>query len=166
MLAAQKTIGVRTEQVESAKVFAESARKRAESGFAGDFETVKSQAELLSANKTLGEAQGRVVTARVTLNSLLGRSPSAPIEVSGTLEKIAPRGAEADFLALAMARNPAIRAQQLQTERAGLSLRATRFGRRPDFATGPSVEYLNDEQTYGIGVTIALPLWDQKKGEI
>jgi len=166
MLAAQKTIGVRKEQIESAKVFAESARKRAESGFAGDFETVKSQAELINANKALSEAQGRVVTARVTLNTLLGRSPSGPIEVSGTLEKIAPRGGEPDFLALAMARNPAIRAQQLQTERAGLSLRVTRFGRRPDFAIGPSVEYLKDEQTYGVGVTVALPLWDQKKGEI
>jgi len=166
MLAAQKTIGVRKEQIESAKVFAESARKRAEGGFAGDFEIIKSQAELISANKALSEAESRVVTARVTLNTLLGRSPSAPIEISGTLEKIAPRGTEGDFLALALARNPAIRAQELQAERAGLSLRATRFGRRPDFAIGPSVEYLKDEQTYGVGVTVALPLWDQKKGEI
>lgn len=117
MLAAQKTIAVRNEQVESAKVFAESARKRAESGFAGDFETVKSQAELISANKVLSDAQGRVAVARVTLNTLLGRSPSAPIEISGTLEEIAPRGTAADFLALAMARNPAIRVQQLQAQR-------------------------------------------------
>lgn len=166
MLAAQKMIAVRNEQVESAKLFAESARKRAESGFAGDFETVKSQAELISANKALSDAQGRVATARVTLSTLLGRSPSAPIEISGTLEKIAPRGTAADFLGLAMARNPAIRAQQLQAEKAGLSLRATRFGRRPDFAIGPSIEYLKTEQTYGVGVTLALPLWDQKKGEI
>ena len=28
-----------------------------------------------------------------------------------------------------------------QAEKAGLSLRATRFGRRPDFAVGPSIEY-------------------------
>jgi outer membrane protein, heavy metal efflux system len=166
MLAAQKMIGVRNEQVESAKLFAESARKRAESGFAGDFETVKSQAELIAANKALGEAQARVVAARVSLNTLLGRSPSAPIEISGTLDKIAPPGGTTDFVGLAMARNPAIRAQQLQAERAGLSLRATRFGRRPDFAIGPSVEYLENEQTYGVGVTLALPLWDQKKGEI
>jgi outer membrane protein TolC len=96
----------------------------------------------------------------------LGARHLRRIEISGTLEKIAPRGGSADFLALAMARNPAIRAQQLQAQRAGLSLRATRFGRRPDFAIGPSVEYLKDEQTYGVGVTLALPLWDQKKGEI
>ena len=65
-----------------------------------------------------------------------------------------------------MARNPAIRAQARQAEISGLSLRATRFGRRPDFAIGPSVEYLENEQTYGISATLALPLWDQKEGAI
>jgi cobalt-zinc-cadmium efflux system outer membrane protein len=69
-------------------------------------------------------------------------------------------------VALALARNPALRAQQLVVDRARLSLRATRFGRRPDLAIGPTVEYLQNEQTYGIGVTMPLPLWDQKKGEI
>jgi cobalt-zinc-cadmium efflux system outer membrane protein len=166
MLGAQRTITVRTEQVESAKTFAESARKRAESGFAGDFETIKSQAELISAKKTLGEAQGRVTAARIALNTLVARRPSAPLQITGSLLNIAPRGESAGFVTLALARNPALRAQELVAERAGLSLRATRFGRRPDFAVGPSIEYLKDEQTYGIGVTMALPLWDQKKGEI
>jgi cobalt-zinc-cadmium efflux system outer membrane protein len=166
MLGAQRTITVRTEQVESATTFAESARKRAESGFAGDFETIKSQADLISANRALAEARGRVSTARIALNTLVARPPSAPLQITGSLLNIVPRGESAGFVALALARNPAIRAQQLVAERAGLSLRATRFGRRPDFAIGPSVEYLKDEQTYGIGVTMALPLWDQKKGEI
>lgn len=166
MLGAQRTLTVRTEQVESAEAFAESARKRAESGFAGDFETIKSQADLISANRALGEARGRVTAGRITLNMLVGRPPSAPLQITGSLLNIAPRGASAGFVALALARNPAIRAQQLVAERADLSLRATRFGRRPDFAIGPSVEYLKDEQTYGIGVTMPLPLWDQKKGEI
>jgi cobalt-zinc-cadmium efflux system outer membrane protein len=166
MLGAQRSITVRQEQVESAKVFAESARKRAESGYAGDFETIKSQADLISANKALAEAQGRFAAARVSLNTLIARPPSAPLQITGTLIDIAPRGGSVDFVALAMARNPALRAQELVAEKAGLSLRATRFGRRPDFAIGPSIEYVKDEQTYGISATIALPLWDRKKGEI
>jgi cobalt-zinc-cadmium efflux system outer membrane protein len=166
MLGAQQTITVRSEQVESAKVFAESARKRAESGFAGDFETIKSQADLISANKALAAARGHVIAARIALNTLLARTPSAPMEITGSLENITPRGDSAGFIALAMARNPALRAQELAAEKAGLNLRATRFGRRPDFAVGPSIEYLQNEQTYGISATVALPLWDQKKGEI
>lgn len=166
MLGAERTIAVRQEQVDSAEVFAESARKRAESGFAGDFETIKSQADLISAHKALTEARGRVVAARVTLNTLIARPPAAGLKITGTLANIAPPGASADFVALAMARNPAVQAQQLAAEKAGLSLRATRFGRRPDFAIGPSIEYTQDEQTYGLSATVALPLWDQKKGEI
>jgi cobalt-zinc-cadmium efflux system outer membrane protein len=166
MLGAQRTITVRQEQVESAKVFAESARKRTESGFAGDFETIKSQADLISANRALADGEGRIAAARVTLNTLVARSPSAPLHLTGTLANIAPRGGAPDFIALAMARNPALRAQQLAAEKADLSLRATRFGRRPDFAIGPSIEYLEDEQTYGVSATVALPLWDRKKGEI
>src|SRR5262249_44722850 len=38
--------------------------------------------------------------------------------------------------------------------------------RRPDFMVGPSVEYLKDEQTYDLGISLPLPLWDQRKGEI
>lgn len=166
MLGAQRTTTIRQEQVESAKVFAEAARKRAESGFAGDFETIKSEADLISANKALAEAQGRVTGSRVALNTLVARPPSSALHLTGTLGNIAPRGSLRDFVALAMARNPALRAQQLAAEKADLSLRATRFGRRPDFAVGPSIEYLKDEQTYGLSATLALPLWDQKKGEI
>ncbi len=165
-LASQKIIEARREQVSSAKVFVESAKKRAESGFAGDFETVKSEAELIGAMKALGDAEARTAAARITLNALLARAPGRGLEISGTLENIAPRGDIADFLALALARNPALRAQVLEAEKAGLTLRSTRFGRRPDFAIGPSLEYTQNEQTYGLGVTLALPLWDQKKGEI
>ena len=62
-----------------------------------------------------------------------------------------------------MARNPSLRTLGVQAEAAGLTLRSTRFGRRPDFAVGPQVEYTKNEQIYGLGVTIALPFWDQKE---
>jgi cobalt-zinc-cadmium efflux system outer membrane protein len=166
MLAAQKVIDLRKEQVESAKTFVASAQKRAESGYASDFETMKSQADLIAASRSMHEAQGEVVAARVSINTLMGRDPAAPLEISGALENVAPPGGAGDYLALAMARNPSLRTQAAQAELAGLTLRSTRFGRRPDFAVGPKVEYTENEQIYGIGATIALPFWDQKRGEI
>ncbi|MBA3830732.1 MAG: TolC family protein [Chthoniobacterales bacterium] len=167
LLAAQKITTLRQEQVESSQTFVESSRKRAESGYASDFETLKSQAELIAAQRELLDAQGKVAAARVTLNSLLGRLPSASLEVEGTLEGAGVRSAaNASYVALAMARNPSLRTLNVQAESAGLNLRATRFGRRPDFAVGPQVEYTHNEQIYGLGVTVALPFWDRKKGEI
>lgn len=165
-LAAKKTLEVRGEEVDSAKTFATSTQKRVESGFAGDFETIKSQADLIAARKAQREAEGRLATARVGLNMLLGRSPETPLEISGTLESVAPRGSLTDFTALALARNPALLAQTTEAERVGLNLRLTRFGNRPDFAVGPSVEYTDTEQIYGLSATIALPFWDRKKGEL
>lgn len=167
LLAAQTVTTLRKDQVESGKTFVESAKKRAESGYASDFETVKSQSELIGAQRGLLESQGKVSAARVRLNTLLGRSPGAPLTVTGTLEAAGTRpGSKQEFLALAMARNPTLRTLGVQAEAAGLTLRSTRFGRRPDFAIGPQVEYTDKEQTYGLGVTVALPFWDLKKGEI
>jgi cobalt-zinc-cadmium efflux system outer membrane protein len=165
-LAAEKIAQTRQQQVESARIFVESAKKRAESGYASDFETIKSQAELIAANKMLRQAEAQIRAARIILNTLMGRTPLSPLKLSGSLDNVQPRGRPSDFLPLAMARNPAIRTQTRQAEIAGLNLRSTRFGRRPDFAIGPSIEYLESEQTYGISATLALPLWDQKKGAI
>jgi outer membrane protein TolC len=82
------------------------------------------------------------------------------------LDNVAPPGSTGDFIALAMARNPSLRAQAEHAKIAGLTLRSTRFGRRPDFAIGPSLEYTDKEQIIGLSGTIALPFWDQKRGEI
>jgi len=165
-LAARKAFEVRTEQVNSARTFVAAAQKRVESGIAGDFETIKSQADLIAARKAEREAEGRVATARIVLNTLLGRSPERALEISGTLENVTPRGSLSDFTALALARNPALRMQMAAAEKAGLNLRLTRLGNRPDFAVGPAVEYSETEQIYGLSATIALPFWDRKKGEI
>ncbi len=167
MLTAAQVTALRSEQVESAKTFVASSKKRAESGYASDFETIKSQAELISAQKGLLEAQGKVAAARVTLNTLAGRSPSAPLSVAGSLARAGTQPtAQSEFLSLAMARNPSLRALGAQAEAVGLTSRSTRSGRRPDFAVGPQVEYTKNEQIYGLGVTIALPFWDRKQGEI
>ncbi|MEA3210277.1 MAG: outer membrane protein heavy metal efflux system [Chthoniobacter sp.] len=166
MLAAQQVIGLRTEQVESATVFVASARKRAESGYASDFETLKSQADLIAATKALQQARGEVITARVTLNALMARPPSAPLEISGALENLAPPGTARDYVALALARNPSLRAQFRAGDLAGLNLSAAKLSRKPDWKAGPSLEYTDVEQTVGLGFSLPLPLWDQKKGEI
>ena len=166
LLVADKTVGLRNEQVESARVFFASSRERTERGYASEFETVKGQADLVAAQKALREAEAKRVEARVTLNALLGRRPTSLIEITGSLENLTPAKSGDNFRGVALARNPSLRIKYLEAEKAGLQLRVTRFGRRPDFAIGPVVEYLPNEQTYGLGVTVALPLWDQKKGEI
>lgn len=165
-LAAQKIAGLRREQLASAETFQQAATRRAESGYASDFEAVKAQADVINAKKLVREAEGQIADARVELNVLMGRDPSTPLQASGQLEGAAPRYSEASLLALAMARNPSLRAQSLQVEISGLNLNKTRFGRRPDFAVGPTIEVTPSEQNYSLQATVSLPLWNLSKGEI
>jgi outer membrane protein, heavy metal efflux system len=165
-LAAQKIAALRKEQLASAETFQEAATKRVESGYASDFEVVKSQSDVINANKLLRAAEGQIAEARIELNTLMGRDPSATLQVSGTLEGAVPNYTKTDLIALAMARNPSLRMRSMQGDIAGMNLKKTRFGRRPDFAIGPSVEYLPSEQTYGITATVSLPIWNTSKGEI
>ena len=166
VLASQKIVEVRGEQVASAKVFVESAKKRAEGGYSGDFETIKSQADLIAAQVALREAEGQVTTARIVLNTLMARSPTAQPELAGSLENLVPKGRPGDFVGLALARNPALRALDIEAEKSGLTVRRTRMENLPDFAVGPNVEYYKDEQIYSISASVTLPLWDRKKGAI
>jgi cobalt-zinc-cadmium efflux system outer membrane protein len=166
MLAAQKIIQARNEQAASAKIFVEAAQKRSESGYAGDFETLKSQADLITAQSALREAEGRVVTVRIMLNTLMARSPSSPLSLSGSLDNLNPQGGSHDFIGLALARNPALQALELEAEKSGLSLKRTRMENLPDFAVGPNFEYYKDEQIVSISASATLPVWDRKKGGI
>ena len=166
LLAAQEVEALRSEQVESAKVFAEAARKRAESGYAADFEVVKAETELVNAKKSLREAQANRESARVGLNSLAGRSADAPLKISGTLDEKTSILPTANLITFALTNHPGLRVQNVLAERAGLNIKSVRLSRKPDFTVGPSVEYARDEQIYGFGISVPLPFWNNKKGEI
>jgi len=166
LLAAQNIVGLRRQQLESAQTFQQAAAKRAESGYASDFEAVKSQGDVINARKLLGAAEGEVAASRVELNSLLGRDPSAPLEVSGTLDDAVAERSLSQLLAVALADNPSLRVQAMQAEIAGLNLRKARLARKPDFTVGPSLEYSKSEQILGISATVPLPSKNYGRGEI
>lgn len=165
-LAAEKIWELRREQIRSAQTFLEAAQKRVAGGYASDFEAVKGEADLIEAQKLAHAAEAESLAARVELNTLLQRDPVTPLHLQGSLTNNVPRAQTSAYLALARARNPSLRAQEKTSEIARLQVRKTRSDRRADIAIGPSVEYTGREQTYGIGATIALPLWNQARGEI
>ena len=166
LLAAQKIIEARAEQVASAKIFVESARKRAENGYAGDFESMKSQADLIIAQSAHREAEGRAANARIVLNTLMARHPSAALALSGSLDNLSPKGGPRDFVCLAMARNPALRALEIEAQKSGLNLKRSRMETLPDFAVGPNFEYYKDEQIVSFSASASLPVWNQNSGGI
>jgi cobalt-zinc-cadmium efflux system outer membrane protein len=166
LLAAQKIIGLRHQQLESAQTFQQAAARRAETGYASDFEAVKSQGDVITAKKLLGAAEGEIAAARVELNFLLGREPLAALEVTGTLDDVAAKRLLPDLLAIALAENPSLRVQAMKAELAGLNLRKARLVRKSDFSVGPSLEYSKSEQVFSIGASVELPSKGYGRGEI
>jgi cobalt-zinc-cadmium efflux system outer membrane protein len=149
-----------------AKTFVEAARKKVTGGVAQEFEATKAEVEAIAAQKALRDAQAQGVTARAALNALLGREPQAELQVAGPLNINVTLPDETNLLQQVSTRNPSLLVQAAEAERAVLNVRSVRQSRLPDFSVGPSVEYLKDEQTYDFGISLPLPLWDQKKGEI
>ena len=165
LLAAQQIESLRAEQVESARVFAGAARKRTESGYASDFELLKAEADFIAAQKLFRESQGRIASAKVALNSMAGRSPTGPIRVAGVLdENFSLPGI--NLRAFALSNNPALRIQLVENEKAGLGIKSAKLSGRPDFTVGPAFELDQEEQVYGLSISLPLPLWNSRKGEI
>ena len=166
LLAAQNIVGLRRQQLESAQTFQQAADKRAEAGYASDFEAVKAKGEVINARKLLQTAENQIAAARVELNGLLGRDPSAPLEVAGSLEDTVPARPIPDLVALALSTNPSLRVQAMQADLAGLNVRKARLARKPDITVGPSLEYSKSEQILGFSATVPLAGKNYGQGEI
>jgi cobalt-zinc-cadmium efflux system outer membrane protein len=166
LLATREVVELREQRRRLAKSFVAAAQKKFEGGYAPEFEATKAEVEVVSAQKALREAEAQQDVARVTLNALMGRNPTEPLTVAGRLDASLQVPDQSRLLELALLRNPAVKVQEAEAARTGLSLQAIRKSRLPDFKVGPNVEYTRDEQTFGFGLTLPLPLWDSKKGEI
>jgi len=162
----QQVVALKERQLTLARTFAEVARRKFVGGFAPEFEATKADVEVIAAQKGLGEAQTQVIAARAALNTLVGRTPQAALEVADTPDIPAPLPDETNLLRQVLLHNPSLQVQAAEVEHSGLNLKSVRKSRLPDFSIGPSIEYLKDEQTYDLGVTLPLPLWNSKKGEI
>ncbi len=166
MLASREAVTLREERLALAKTFVDAAIKKVEGGFAPDFEATKAEVEVVTAQKALRDAQAQQDVARVALNALMGRTPSASLTIAGNPDHYATLPDEAALLRKALAQNPAIKVKVAEAQKAGISVESIRKSQLPDFKIGPSIEYTRDEQTIGFGVSLPLPLWDHKEGEI
>ena len=166
LLATREVVTLREQRLTLAKSFVDAAKKKVEGGYAPDFEATKAEVEVVTAQKSLREAQAQRDAACVALNALMGQKPNKPLSVTGTLGDGVALPDQFTLMEKALAQNPAVKVQEAEAERTGLSLQSIRKSRLPDFKAGPNLEYTRDEQIVGFGVSLPLPLWNNKKGEI
>ena len=166
LLAAQQVVALRQRHMQLAQSFLAAARKKVEGGFAPDFEQTKAEVDVAAGLKSLREAQADEEVARTALNSLVGQELHAAVSIVGEFSESPSVPDEPALLNHALAQNPSLKIQTAEVERTGLSLTLTKKSRLPDFTIGPTIEYQQPEQVYGLGISLPLPLWDKKKGAI
>jgi cobalt-zinc-cadmium efflux system outer membrane protein len=165
-LAARALSDLRKDQVQSAETFLKAARKRVEAGYASDFESMKAQADLIAASKSMAEARSVYVLAKSHLAALMGGNMGKDFDVAGRLDSLVPARVEPGRIAAALARHPSIRAKGLEAGVAGRGVDAARAESRPDLTIAPALEYSAEEQVYGFGISMPLPFWNRSQAGV
>lgn len=166
VLAAREILQLREQQREIATRFAEAARKRADTGYGSDFEATKGDAEVLEAERGVRAARGELAAARVGLFALFGKEPTPALREVGSLDAVRAVNLPANVVGFALERNPELRLSRMEADAAGLGVDAAKLASNPDLTVAPSAEISEDEQIYGIGLSIPLPLWNSNRGGI
>lgn len=138
---------------------------RVETGEAPRYELIKSDTELLNAQKNADSAALRLAQARAALRGLVSSLP-AEFEVEGALS--APRAVPTleELRLQAMARNPDLLRARAELARAERQLELERARRHPDVALRVVEDRDVEIRDSRYGVTLTIPLWDRRQGPV
>lgn len=139
---------------------------RVKTGEAPEFELVKAEAERLKAEKDRKKAESRIVIAKTSLNALLGGTLKADYEIAGAFSRPEKRQTLDPLLSAALERHPLIHRAQKELEAKCYILDKEMASVFPDIAVKGFFGREIGRELYGLGLSVPLPLWYQKKGEI
>jgi cobalt-zinc-cadmium efflux system outer membrane protein len=166
LLGGQRELMLTVQTLTAVEQLAATARKRVEAGEAAKFERVKAEVELQRATKEVERARSRVTQARAALESAVGGDLGRDFEILGEFPEERAELSLESLLAGAMRRHPIIQAHERDQARHAALLDQAKASRVPDVSLFGGFEREIDRETYRAGVTIPLPLWSQRQGEI
>jgi cobalt-zinc-cadmium efflux system outer membrane protein len=155
----------------TAEEFHRGVRRQAEEGLRPEIDPVQTEIEVNRARQQLTLAESQVATAQVTLNTLLGRSPSEPVTVQPLLAEAGTPAAREPVtlepidreqaLRQALAARAEITAEEAQRDEFRQQARLARAEGRPDLVpqlrVGSVTRGIADG---GVGIGISLPFLD------
>ncbi|MEQ6341867.1 MAG: TolC family protein [Gammaproteobacteria bacterium] len=130
------------------------------------YELVKAEAELLGAAKNLESAALRVDQAKDSLRNLIGPVLPEDFEVTGSLQAGQPVPSLDTLRQELMVRSPDVAQSRAREEQARARLELERRLRMPQITVKGIVEDDPDLRNWRIGVSLPLPLWNRREGQI
>lgn len=166
LLLANRITELTAHNLETVQHVGRAVQSRVESGEAPPFEKIKIQVEILKLRKELSQAQGFIQSTKAALNTLTGEQLQHHFSVQGTFLTF-PEGLTAERLSrVALKRNPTILKLMKAVEEASHRHIQQRQSRIPDMVVnGMYARNAGAEEVLG-GVSIPIPIWSQRQGEI
>ncbi|HAG51980.1 MAG: hypothetical protein A2X87_00350 [Deltaproteobacteria bacterium GWC2_42_51] len=139
---------------------------RVKAGEAPEFELVKARVEMLRAEKEFKRANNLLTVSRTSLNALLGNSLEHDFGIEGEFRIPEKKYELPALLSNAIERHPLILKATKDAEAKGYSLEMEKASIFPDVTVRGFFDREIDKDAYGIGLSIPIPFWYQRKGEI
>jgi cobalt-zinc-cadmium efflux system outer membrane protein len=155
-----------TEAAEDAKSLEELVAKRVDAGEAPEGDQLRTRVEALRAEWDARSARSRAEGARASLNRFLLGALGPDFGFPANLEPRSLSMPPDDVLETAVARNPSYRSALSRIESAKWSMSKERAARLPalEFSAYKLTEL--DRQATGLGLGLAIPLWNRNEGAV
>lgn len=135
-------------------------------GEKGRLELTRAEAELARANFGVRSAQINLVNAIASLRAVIAAPPDVPIDPRGELEPPVRLGPLEELRAIVLRNHPVIAGANTVMEQAEAELEHQRALRVPQPTFYGEWERQPDLTFWRMGVTVPLPIWNRRQGEI
>jgi outer membrane protein, heavy metal efflux system len=166
LLLAQQDAALARQNLDTVEGVARIVRARVKSGEAPQFESIKAEVEVLKAGQLLARAENVVRISRVVVDTLTGGALGPTYMVHGEFRMV-PRHLQIEgLMASMMERHPAIQRLLKSVEQSDWKIEFERQARVPTITVNGSYwREIGREAVQG-GLSVPLPLWYRRQGEI
>lgn len=166
VLADEHLVKIAAENLESAKTLLDIAEQRVRLGESRPIELVKARVEFFSLERERDKANTTLAGDRQVLRQFLGAAVPGDFALSGEGEVMEPVAPLKRWQEVAFAAHPLLAAQEAQVRQAESTLGAERQAWVPDVTVKAFHTQDVDLRATGGGLSVPLPLWNRKEGEV
>lgn len=166
LLSDKKALEIAKENLRIVEELLKTIELRVKAGEAPEFELVKGKVEALRADKELKRANNRLAISRASLNALLGNSLQGDFDIEGEFKLPEKRYELPTLISTAMEKHPLILRARKDAEAKGYVLEREKASVFPDVTVKGFYSREIDKEFSGLGLSIPIPLWYQRRGEI
>ncbi len=166
MLLAEEEVASARENMTTVNGLLEAVKARVLAGDAPEFELVKARVESLKAARVLREAEKKVYLARARLNSLTGNALEPDFGIKGVFASSDTVYDRRKILGAVLDKHPLVLKGEKEAESRRYALKMERHSVFPDITLKGFYERELDKESYGGGLSLPLPVWYRRKGEI